>query len=223
MASFAELVKLSLATALDVDPSEFRVGRQPLAVPECETEQVFVADALENGAGYARWASNPAHMEDAIKAFHASVAPKWEHPRHAGDCDRSCPDCLRNYGNRFSHGMLDWRLALDLADLVLCYPIKMERWLEGSEDPSIGAFMRICEGAGLAVEHVFSSEGLPVLRSGNRALVLGHPLWHTQNGLLQPLQRSARDELRASGIEPIFVDVRDFAARSAAYFLRLQP
>jgi DEAD/DEAH box helicase domain-containing protein len=223
MASFAELVKLSLATALDVDPSEFRVGRQPLAVPECETEQVFVADALENGAGYARWASDPAHMEGALAAFYASVAPKWEHPRHAGDCDRSCPDCLRNYGNRFSHGMLDWRLALDLTDLVLGNPIKMERWLEGAEDPSVDSFLRICEGAGLVVEHDFSSEGLPILRSGNRALVLGHPLWHTQNGLLQPPQMSACDELRASGIEPIFVDVRDFAARSAAYFLRLQP
>lgn len=223
MASFAELVKLSLATALDVDPSEFRVGRQPLAVPACETEQVFVADALENGAGYARWASEPAHMEDAIKAFYGSVASKWEHPRHADDCDRSCPDCLRNYSNRFSHGMLDWRLALDLADLVLGTPLKLERWLEGAEDPSIRAFLRICEAAGLAVEWDYSAEGLPVLRFGRRALVLGHPLWHTQNGLLQSQQISARDELRTSGIEPLFVDVRDFSARNAAYFLMLQP
>tara|TARA_R110002124_G_scaffold149220_1_gene315079 strand:- start:228125 stop:233587 length:5463 start_codon:yes stop_codon:yes gene_type:complete len=222
IASFAELVKLSLATALDVDPSEFRVGRQAIAIPACETEQVFLADSLENGAGYARWASEPAHMEMAIRAFHASVEPKWAHSNHAGDCDRSCPDCLRNYGNRFSHGMLDWRLALDLADLVLGKHIKLERWLEGSEEPVIDSFLRICKGAGMSVESDHSSEGLPILSSGTRALVLGHPLWHTQNGLLQPQQMSARDELRNIGIDPIFVDVRDFAARSAAYFLRLQ-
>ncbi|TIL66185.1 DEAD/DEAH box helicase [Mesorhizobium sp.] len=221
VASFSEFVKLSLATALDVDPSEFRVGRQPLAVDACETEQVFLADALENGAGYARWGADPRNMEAALRAFHESVSPKWEHQRHAGDCDRSCPDCLRNYSNRFSHGMLDWRLALDLADIVLGRGLRLERWLEGNEDNVIDAFMRICDAASLPVERGHSSDGLPLLRSGTRALVLGHPLWHNQNGLLQPAQLAARDELRLVGADPIFVDVRDFAARGAAYYLRL--
>jgi DEAD/DEAH box helicase domain-containing protein len=51
IASFAEFVKLALATELDVDPGEFRVGRQVLKLGDCDTEQVFIADALENGAG----------------------------------------------------------------------------------------------------------------------------------------------------------------------------
>ncbi|WP_040487942.1 DEAD/DEAH box helicase [Fodinicurvata sediminis] len=222
IASFAEFLKLSLATALDVDPGEFRVGRQFFAVGDCKTEQVFVADALENGAGYARWAAHPKNMRSAIEKFYASVAPKWQDPAHAKDCDRSCPDCLRNYGNRFSHGMLDWRLSLDMADIVLGNPLDESRWLDGAEDSSVRAFLDFCQNAGMNVSLHYFAE-LPALISGNRALILGHPLWHTGPGFLQERQLEARDELRLDqGIEAEFADVREFSSRTAAYFLRLR-
>lgn len=221
LASFAEFVKLSLATALDIDPSEFRVGRQALRRADCETEQVFVADALENGAGYARWASDPLNLERAIRGFHDAVAPKWQGTGHAHDCDRSCPDCLRNYGNRFSHGILDWRLALDVADLVLGMPLALERWIEDSELKSVMSFSRFCTDAGMQVQHGHAG-GLSYVSSGKKALVLGHPLWHTEPGYLQPQQIQARDELRLGGVEAYFVDARDFSTRMANYYLRLQ-
>lgn len=221
IASFAELVKLSLATALDVDPSEFRVGRQALRKGDCETEQVFLADSLENGAGYARWASDPVNLERAISDYHGVVLRKWQASRHAHDCDRSCPDCLRNYGNRFSHGILDWRLALDLADLVLGRPLQLGRWIEDAELKSVKAFARFCADAGIRVEERYAG-GLSCIRLGGKALVLGHPLWHVDPGYLQPQQVQARDELRLDGIEAEFVDARDFSTRMANYYLRLQ-
>lgn len=223
IASFAEFVKLAIATTLDVDPGEFRVGRQALRQDGCETEQVFLADAAENGAGYALWASDPDNMRAALTGYYSVVAPKWEHDNHASHCDRSCPDCLRNYGNRFSHGMLDWRLALDLADVVLGNELPLNRWIDGAEDKSVDAFTRLCQHAGTNVGVEYYA-GLSTLVANGKAIVLGHPLWHTQPGYLKPRQVQARDEVRAAhGIEPTFGDVRDFTSRMASYYLGLQP
>lgn len=43
-----------------------------------------------------------------------NMATKYEAENHA-TCSASCSDCLRSYDNRRLHGVLDWRLALDLA------------------------------------------------------------------------------------------------------------
>ena len=39
--------------------------------------------------------------------------------RHAHACFTSCPDCLRSYSNLAYHGVLDWHLAIDMAELAL--------------------------------------------------------------------------------------------------------
>jgi DEAD/DEAH box helicase domain-containing protein len=222
IASFAEFVKLAIATTLDVDPGEFRVGRQALRKDGCQTEQVFVADAAENGAGYALWASDPDNMRTALLGYYSTVEPKWQDAKHAADCDRSCPDCLRNYGNRFSHGMLDWRLALDIADVVLGNDLPLDRWIDGAEEKAVDAFVSFCKHTGTNVNVEYYA-GLNALLANGKAIILGHPLWHTQPGYLQARQVQARDEIRAiHGIEPSFVDVRDFTSRMASYYLGLQ-
>lgn len=225
IASFAELAKLALATELDIDPGEFRTGRQRYLSrtggTEVQTEQVFVADTLENGAGYSRWASRPSNMERALTRMARDLTHKWEDPAHANECDRSCPDCLRSYANRFIHGMLDWRLALDMCDLVLGKELDLSRWLEGPEDRAAQAFKELCDATGVALE-VDYADGLTALVSGERALVLGHPLWHTREGLWQPRQYGARNELRAKGVEARFVDARDFAYRLSQYYMELR-
>lgn len=223
VASFAEFVKLAVSTKLDIDPEEFRSGRQRLKLNgrNCETEQIFIADKLENGAGYSRWASRPENMRNSLETFIGSVAPKWENDAHARDCDFSCPDCLRSYTNRFIHGLLDWRLALDLADLALGRDLDTRRWLEGPEDAAAKSFKHFCDNTGLPVEIEYAN-GLTALVSKDKALLLGHPLWHTREGLWQPQQVDARNELRARGIEAKCVDVRDFTARPASYYMELR-
>lgn len=86
---------------------------------------------------------------------------------------------------------------------------------------NIDSFARFCNEAELPVEARYAG-GLSTITRGNKALVIGHPLWHTDPAHLQPMQIQARDELRSEGIEPIFIDVRDFSARMASYFLRLR-
>jgi DEAD/DEAH box helicase domain-containing protein len=229
LASFSELLKLAIATELDIDPSEFRAGRQPLRVGECKTEQAFLADALENGAGYSRWASDPKKLERALKGYVdgkdgiPGVAASWTDPAHAADCDRSCPDCLRSYANRFSHGLLDWRLALDLADLALGRQLDTSRWIGGEHDERLAeTFCNFCHDAGLQDVKTTFANDLAVVRRNSRALVLSHPLWHTRQGLWQPRQDGARQELNSLGVQYVdCVDIRDFEMRPARYYLRL--
>jgi DEAD/DEAH box helicase domain-containing protein len=221
LVSFSEFVKLALATTLDVDPSELRIGRQPIQKNGCESEQVFIADALENGAGYSRWASDPTNLRTALQNYYDVVAPKWRDKKHAGSCDRSCPDCLRNYANRFSHGILDWRLALDLADLVLGNGLDETYWIgSAAEAAAIKAFTKMGQDIGTRIEERYAAE-LAVMASGNRALVLSHPLWHTMEGYLQPRQIEAQKQLQNEGFQSEFVDMRDFASRMASYYLKL--
>jgi len=158
IASFSEILKLAIATELDIDPSEFRTGRQRCLIGDTATEQLFLADALENGAGYTRWAADPDNLKMALtryldgKLTERGVLDKWMDPAHAKDCDRSCPDCLRNYSNRFSHGILDWRLGLDMSDVALGRPIDTNRWIGGAEYASAKAFQGFCTSNGDKVD-----------------------------------------------------------------------
>ena len=154
---------------------------------EIETEQIFLADKLENGAGYTNWASRWENFERALANFvygNGGALEKWSDVNHASDCDQSCPDCLRSYANRFQHGLLDWRLALDLADLATGKNLDMTRWIYGSEEIHVEKFVNFCEQSGLDIEWDYAN-GLSTLISGQKAQILGHPLWHTNEGLWQ--------------------------------------
>ena len=70
--SFGEFLKVAAAVYLDVDPGEFRVGKQRLRLPECITEQIFIADALENGAGYVRRIYDADRLGELLGDYHAS-------------------------------------------------------------------------------------------------------------------------------------------------------
>ncbi|MHA6332664.1 DEAD/DEAH box helicase [Qipengyuania sp. CAU 1752] len=223
LASFAEFLKQAIAFELDVSPDEFRIGRQLLLLNETRTEQLFLADALENGAGYSRMASEPANLSAWLGSHYRREKERWSRPTHAGNCDRSCPDCLRNYGNRFSHGLLDWRLALDLSEIALGIPLDTSRWLKGKGDPAVRAFVELARNNGSTLD-ISEHGGLVAISHGERAIVLSHPLWHTADGLAQQAQKAAKAGVAASlgeYAEVAFVDTRDFVARPVTYFLRL--
>ena len=120
--------------------------------------------------------------------------------------------------------MLDWRLALDLAEVTLGIPMDLSRWLKGTDDPVIAAFAVLARQSGMNLE-IAEHEGLVTIFRGERGIVLGHPLWHTTEGLAQPAQHKALASLRSSlGVysNPRLVDTRDFAARPVTYLLGFQ-
>lgn len=222
LTSFGEFLKVAAARELDVDPAELRVGTQKWRMKHCVTKQLYVADALENGAGYSRHICDPDRLRALIRTHYEDVKTNWHDQSHA-DCDRSCPDCLRNYNNRFLHASLDWRLALDLAELVLGDPLDTSRWL-GKAGHLGQRFADLCnyhEG-NVRVEQ---ADGLVAVSSGSRqSLVLSHPLWHTREGLSQDIQKNAKLMLEANhgaGVKVDFVDIRDFAHHPQTYIVKM--
>lgn len=221
IASFGEVLKLAISTSLDIDPKELRTGQQRLRLAEVPTEQLFIADALENGAGYARRMYDAERLQSALLSYTDRARVKWLDERHAS-CDASCPDCLRNYDNRMNHHLLDWRLALDMADLVCGRPLQLGRWFDQAEGV-LRTFQTLCVAAGLSVE--VRNGDLPAVVDGRRtAIILGHPLWHTRDGLLNDIQLTARNKLIGEfgpALAVAFADIREFVSRPQNFVVRL--
>lgn len=222
--SFGEFVKLAAAVELDVDPSELRVGSQKWRTPSCVTRQIYVADSLENGAGYTRHVCDADRLEGLLERHYQIRKFQWQADVHAM-CDRSCPDCLRSYNNRFLHAALDWRLALDIAELVLGHPLDTDRWL-GSSERIAKRFVELCniDNGNVILERADSLLAVTRLDPG-LSLILSHPLWYTKKeGLVQDRQLDAKMTLQANhgtNHEIEFIDIREFAAYPQSFVIKM--
>ena len=198
--SFAEVLRQGCQSQLDVDPQELTVGLQPVVVDGNLTQRVFVADSADNGAGYASELGQPQVFDLVLKRILTELTERWTGPAHA-DCDSSCPDCLRSYDNRRIHGALDWRLALDVAELAGGVPLDTSRWL--ARGPALAnSFATAFQQAGVVAEEM---AGLWTLRApSGRAVVLGHPLWRSQADSFTPEQAEAQVALEdVSGVTSV--------------------
>ena len=126
--SLAVLLRRAAAYRLDVSPTELEAGIQPFTESDgLLSARIFLADVLENGAGYARQIGRPGVLPSLLRGLLDRPDPEGGHPfgrglvepGHSGDCLTSCYHCLREYQNMGLHPLLDWRLALDLAQMML--------------------------------------------------------------------------------------------------------
>ena len=120
--SFGYLVREAAWRLHDVAPSEFRVGIYPSGGGGFElTAEVYLADALENGAGYCTYfVSDLSNLRELISEMAGQAVRFSGHRNSAGDsCGASCYECLRDHTNASLHPLLDWRLAVDLAELAI--------------------------------------------------------------------------------------------------------
>ena len=186
--SFAEVLRRACQIALDIDPQELVMGLQARVAAGNPSARVFLADALDNGAGYAAELGQPRVFARILQQARQELTAAWEDPAHARYCTVSCPDCLRSYDNRRLHGALDWRLALDMLDLAAGSALDTQRWLARGES----AAQAFAENTGgwLTAELV---HGLPALvsKAERKAVILGHPLWRRENEHLTNRQRTA--------------------------------
>ena len=121
--SFAFWLRVAAAAHLDVDALELQAGFRSLEQNGAIIGQAFLCDRLENGAGYCRFLARAREFEQLMALAEIgdtnSIASQWMNPqKHGSHCDTSCNLCLRDYQNLAYHGLLDWRLALDMARLV---------------------------------------------------------------------------------------------------------
>ena len=218
--SFGEAVRRSATLRiLGVDPAEVQVGLQSVNTdtPGVRTHLIYLADSLENGAGYASYlGSDPAILESVLEGI---LAMDWARDRrHKDECAQSCPRCLRSYDNRFMHPWLDWRLALDLTDLVSGRPLDLGRWLEGSA-LLVENFLKAFPSAGLEAARL--STGLPAIfmPMTRRGAFFSHPLHRTDGAFFTAEQQVSADELRGMGAEAIQAfDIRELRRPSATVY-----
>ncbi len=193
--SFAFWLRLVAATYLDVDPSELQAGFRTIQGPAGE---VFLADRLENGAGYCRHLSQPDRFAELLR--HAdpravgSLASQWLTPIHAESCDASCNLCLRDYTNLAYHSLLDWRLALDMAQLAQGkmtldlttawgdFPNPYQRLIEQVLPPTFEKLGFTRESAGGLSAYVKRKQG--------KVWLVGHPLWQADHSAYQTARQA---------------------------------
>ncbi len=191
MWSFAEVLRRGFQAELDIDPSELSSGLSPARIGEDQTHRVFLADSLENGAGYAPLLGDPAFFRRVLRRVLDELRERWENGHHATDCTASCPDCLRSFDNQRIHGALDWRLALDMAELGLRDQVAWNRWLSRGES-LVHGFVNSFGRYGITSHEV---DGIYVLAhdQNRRAVILQHPLWRREARLRTAKQERLAD------------------------------
>jgi DEAD/DEAH box helicase domain-containing protein len=189
--SFAFWLRVAAASLLDVDALELQAGFRSLEQNGAIIGQAFLCDQLENGAGYCRFLAKPHEfqqlMDRADLTISNSIAWKWTNPHeHGSKCDTSCNLCLRDYQNLAYHGLLDWRLALDMArlvsnpasaiDLNSSWGNFQNPWLNLVQGPIPAALQRLGYGASVPFETL---TGYVHQNTRRRTIkMIRHPLWN---------------------------------------------
>ena len=116
--------------------------------------------------------------------------------------------------NLSEHHFLDWRLALDMVDLLLGHPLNFDRWFQEAFTFSETFVDNFNKRYGDTAKLEFGTfEELPVLfeRTRRKALICSHPLWHCEKE--NKFQENAREQVHAdiqSNINVKFLDIREF-------------
>jgi DEAD/DEAH box helicase domain-containing protein len=124
------LLVQAAATELDIDPEEFEVLEPRVWGTRIDDRRPLlqICDFHVNGAGFCdRLASQGFGKEPLIVELmrrvtsDVSTSPLSDllDAEHRERCDQACYRCLARFGNQPYHGLLDWRLGLDVLDMLL--------------------------------------------------------------------------------------------------------
>lgn len=220
--SFSFMMRLAAASLLDIDPRELQAGFRTTPSASGPVGQAFLSDALENGAGYCRWLAQSNNFAELLAetsvAKQGSLAYKWfmepvrNGSRHQDECDTSCHKCLRDYDNMAYHGLLDWRLALDMARIALdaSSTVDLHSEWQGSKNP----WSLLVEGPNVPVSQIMSQLGFKnhetfVNLSGfvhakrRSILIVCHPLWTDNNGMWREARQAAEHKYHGFAVHMI--------------------
>ncbi len=186
--SLAFALRSMAAKRMDIEATEFEVGLAPTHRDGELQGGLFLADTIENGAGYASQVS--VQIEDYLRDVGSFFATAH---RVGGPCDSSCHRCLRDHMNWPWQGLLDWRLAVDLAQILLGGEVNYQRVLgAGSQE----AVEKLASDLGVKACNL---AGLPALRRGDRVAIVTHPFITKGAGGYPQWLRAAMDA--AGGVE----------------------
>ncbi len=173
--SFGFLLRAVAVRQLDVGSDEFNVGYSMRHVNGASRVEVFLADQLENGAGFCTKLGEPTQLTSLLNGLKSFIT-ELERAPHAG-CDSSCPSCIRDYSNLIYHPLLDWRLGRDLLCLLMGEDIPIDEWKSFEESAAInfaadfGGNVRTLDGNVFAVE------------TNDLIIIIKHPFEQPMDGI----------------------------------------
>ncbi|MGC4154861.1 MAG: DEAD/DEAH box helicase [Propionicimonas sp.] len=115
--SLAFLLRKVAAARLDIEPLELDAGVYSGLVDGESAAYAFIADTLENGAGFSTHLGSDEILPELLDDIDAYLE-RLSEADHASNCSASCYRCLRDYRNMSYHALLDWRLARDLLSVL---------------------------------------------------------------------------------------------------------
>ncbi|MCL4264742.1 MAG: DEAD/DEAH box helicase [Anaerolineae bacterium] len=216
--SFGFFLRSASAKRLDIDVNELQVGLRTFRETDGRIgAQVFLADTLQNGAGYASFLGNPYEFKYLLNYMldNGSNGYQMASAHHQVNCDSACYDCLKDYSNMVYHGLLDWRLAMDMARFAHdgTAPDLFNGYWQGMADNLIQSFC-------LAFDWDMTEYGgLPCAeRAEWREVVIPiHPLWNEDiHHLMAPLA-DVIAVVEKRGLRYRFADLFNLARRPAQF------
>lgn len=123
--SFSYLLRKVAALHLDVQPQELIAGLYSTVQQGVSTSYAFIADELENGAGFSTTLGDPENFRKFLDAVEENLAI-FDNATHSNMCRGACYGCLRDYQNMAFHPLLDWRLARDVHRLLSGQPVEID-------------------------------------------------------------------------------------------------
>lgn len=169
--SFGFLLRGMASSMLDIDRQELQLGLRPRIWKGQLEAELFLSDTLENGAGYATYLGRPDVFADLLKRCMDELPRLVNHG--TSGCDSACYDCLKDYSNMAYHGLLDWRLGMDMVRLALGEHVQLSGYWQPLATTIYKDFGRNFGWQ----EQSFGP--LPGLVQNKHALIIAHPLWHT--------------------------------------------
>src|SRR5579875_991714 len=185
--SLAFAFRAAAALLLDIEVQEIDVGLRLVKEAGPLQPQIFLADAIENGAGYATYLAAPENFERLLDKIDRLFAEWGDRGRHA--CDTACYSCLKDHTNATYHPLLDWRLAADAMEIARYGAPRLDRW----STTRVQSVRAVVETFGWTCDDPEVPE--PLIDTGSHRLRVIHPLADHDR------------ELRDLGREEILCDV----------------
>ena len=107
---------------------------------------------------------------------------------HLKQCTSSCYDCLRNFHNQQYHGIIDWRLGLDLA--------KLSAEMETDVNFNTDYWTIYLQSLMVGLPHHQIENNVYVVKSRAKDILVTHPFW--SNKFIQQLTQNI-----TTPIEPV--------------------
>lgn len=177
--SAASMISRTVGLELDISTEEIEIASVHVAANQ--KGAVFLADNLPNGSGFVNWIYE--NWLDVVNKTLQRPSGSWSEKVLPCQCHTgACYKCLLDYRNRQLHGLLDWRLAFDLINVLASkkHAVGLDGSfktlsLKGWQSEAVRLRDEFCSFFSDATAD--DTSPLPAVSVSGKTYVISHPFW----------------------------------------------